>query len=95
MSVGSSFERRGLKSLSQRSPGCWAMNGVNCLLRRNGDTLMKQIEIRSVICGNWSSIRRLKPTKSLAGKHRTDKKANHTDKMEQDSQSMIMSDWVS
>lgn len=36
MSVGSSCERRGLKSLSQRSPGCWAMNGVNCLLRRNG-----------------------------------------------------------
>lgn len=36
MSVGSSFERRGLKSLSQRSPGCWAMNGVSCLLRRNG-----------------------------------------------------------
>lgn len=35
-SAGSSCEPRGPKSLSQRSPGCWATSGASCLLRRNG-----------------------------------------------------------
>lgn len=39
-------------------------------------TLMKQTEIRSVTWRNWSSIRRLRPTRSSVGKPRTVRKAN-------------------
>lgn len=35
MSVENSFEQRDQRSHFQKSRGCWAMSGVNCLLRRN------------------------------------------------------------
>lgn len=44
-------------------------------------TLMKQIEIKNVICESWSSTRRQRLTKFLAGKHRIGKKENHTGKV--------------
>lgn len=53
--VGSSCERRGRKSLSQRSPGCWAMSGANCLLRRNGYhyTPLSSLGMVTVKWGCW------------------------------------------